>query len=950
MVILVIIAPRCLASESETISLNGSWKLIFDEQQIGELQQWHLDKNHPASSAVEVIVPASWETVRKDFEGVGWYRRTFTVPKQLKDKTIRLHFGAVNYVAEVYLNGQPVGVHEGGYDPFEFTVDDLLIFGGPNVLIIRVISPIVTKRDLVADGMGHWEAPHWRGALVAGIWQGVKLKVTERNYVKSCFIQPSLSGSVITDIEFINDTQMTREVGLVYHMIEHTTDKVVWEMKEQREIEPGKNTLTISGVIPNPSLWSPDNPNLYRLKIVVDGRETFEQRFGVREFTTRADGLYLNGAKFYMKAGFWEGLYPNGLAAPDSPEMVEKEIRLAKEAGFNTLRPWRKPPVPDILDLADEMGICMIGAPAVECMNEKPKVTPQMADRIFHEIEAMVFRDRNHPSIIAWELFNEIVREPLARIKYESVLRVRALDPTRLIIDESGGWANGAQAYVPGSKDGVPLNEIHSYLRAPVTQVIYDDYAHMAHEGYEENWQQSGRSKIVPGAVTIVSEVGFGGFPDLASNMLDFRARGNPLTPTYWSHERLYNTLAEIMVPSGLKDTFGNIQNLCLASQDVQAEGNKLQVEAIRTNPKVHGYCVHAYTAGEWVIGAGVLDIWRNPKRVYYTLKEVNQPFYLSARVTPANSYVGQSVNLCVNAINEKDSRRGQVELVLTVGGKELLRKTIKLKAMQGITPVIETEFTLPEGVYGTAQLSVHFIEENGFEAVNAYPFHVFALPEIKPSQTLVVIDPENRIKPFLDTKGVAYAEQLSGDDDILILTSTNDLKKDSSVVLFKKVFAHVDKGATIIFFDPPATHGYFNAYESRFIRSKTQNRFFTEKIFPVELVTRRATGRWHPVNHAVSDHAYFAGLPTKVFMGGVYQNICADKTIIGLEQKPIVSSVAWDYRRDHWGIIEAWWGLDMAVIPYGDGDIVVSTLQLVEHLGKDPVADLVFANMVGSR
>ena len=152
----------CLTGRAENISLNGKWQLAFDEKQEGESKQWFLDQSYPATNAVEIDVPASWETVRKDFEGVGWYRKTFDAPKQLEGKAVRVHFGAVNYVAKVYLNGQPVGVHEGGYDPFEFTIDDQLKFDGPNVLVVRVVSPIITQKSLMVDGMRHWDVPHRR--------------------------------------------------------------------------------------------------------------------------------------------------------------------------------------------------------------------------------------------------------------------------------------------------------------------------------------------------------------------------------------------------------------------------------------------------------------------------------------------------------------------------------------------------------------------------------------------------------------------------------------------------------------------------------------------------------------------------------------------------------------------------------------------------------------------
>lgn len=93
-------------------------------------------------------------------------------------------------------------------------------------------------------------------------------------------------------------------------------------------------------------------------------------------------------------ATFFEGVYPNGIAYPDSKDMIRKEIKLAKEAGFNMMRPWRRPPAPIWLDIADEMGVLVVGSPALECMT-LPLSTPYLPSRVEHEIRESVLRDRN---------------------------------------------------------------------------------------------------------------------------------------------------------------------------------------------------------------------------------------------------------------------------------------------------------------------------------------------------------------------------------------------------------------------------------------------------------------------------------------------------------------------------------------------------------------------------
>ena len=345
----------------------------------------------------------------------------------------------------------------------------------------------------------------------------------------------------------------------------------------------------------------------------------------MREFVLRGDSYFLNGRKTYVKAGFWEGLYPDTLAFPQNAEVVRREIRLAKEAGFNVLRPWRKPPVPMILDLADEMGIMMIGAPPIECMNYWPQLAPETEQRIATEVREMVLRDRNHPSLVYWELFNEVVRPGLGRLKHTMSLLARELDPTRIVMDESGGWADGAHVYPPHGYEAEPINEIHSYLPSPVDARTYNFYLRLGRPGFDA--KMLGRSQMrAPDGLFFVSEVGYGGLPDLPANVAQYKAKGNPLTPDYRYTVRLLEGIEKAMREMKWGDIFPDAGALCRASQRVQAEGNRLQLEALRLNPRVGGYCLHAYTDGDWVVGAGVLDLFRETKLTYHTVKRVQAP------------------------------------------------------------------------------------------------------------------------------------------------------------------------------------------------------------------------------------------------------------------------------------------------------------------------------------
>ena len=162
--IMFLISTNGIAQQLEKISLNGTWNIIFDDDNSGKDAGWmHSNEFEKNSSKKQIQVPSCWEEFVEDYEGVAFYKRKFKVPDSWKDKIVHLQFDAVNYIAEVYLNDQVLGSHEGGFTPFEFNVEHLLNFGGENVLVLRVIGP-VTMTDKIIDGMGKMETPQWRGA------------------------------------------------------------------------------------------------------------------------------------------------------------------------------------------------------------------------------------------------------------------------------------------------------------------------------------------------------------------------------------------------------------------------------------------------------------------------------------------------------------------------------------------------------------------------------------------------------------------------------------------------------------------------------------------------------------------------------------------------------------------------------------------------------------------
>ncbi|RLA89237.1 MAG: hypothetical protein DRG34_03925, partial [Deltaproteobacteria bacterium] len=165
MLFLLVLSLCCYADDGirESLSLDGTWQIIFDRHNEGRQTEWFREGSFPKEKTREITVPSCWELTEKDYEGVAFYRRTFVVPATWEGKVVRLRFAAVNYLAEGWLNHKAVGFHEGGFTPFEFRVDKLIKAGGENTLILRVAGPILLQ-DKTIDGVGRMETPQWRGA------------------------------------------------------------------------------------------------------------------------------------------------------------------------------------------------------------------------------------------------------------------------------------------------------------------------------------------------------------------------------------------------------------------------------------------------------------------------------------------------------------------------------------------------------------------------------------------------------------------------------------------------------------------------------------------------------------------------------------------------------------------------------------------------------------------
>jgi len=972
-----------------SISLDGTWEVLFDPENKGREAGWHHEETFSSMAGRRKIgVPSCWELTEKDYEGVAFYRRTFKVPAGWEGKVIRLHFDAVNFRSEVWLNDHAVGVHEGGFTPFEFRVDELLRFDEENTLILRVVGPILLQ-DRRVDGMGPMETPQWRGAITGGIWQPVRLVATDDVYVKDVFIEPRISDDTATfhlelerasfngkpkatvsrgksgGIESdagafglpLNGRSQAKTAPAQVHITVRSVSRhnqIVAAPSKIFDLKPGSNRQSWTLNIPDAEYWSPDNPHLYRADVTVvyggNVSDRWSSRFGMREFTIRDKEFYLNGKPMYLKATFFEGLYPTKLAYPDSRGMAIREIQLAKDAGFNMIRPWRKPPPPMWLDVADEMGVLTVGSLAIECM-DFPVESERLPGWVENEVRESILRDRNRACVVQWELFNELKRPVLKQMLHPMAMLARQLDPTRLILDESGGWAQGANMYLPYESEPTKFNDIHDYPGQQINDEVYQKLLLTGSKTHEEMRRMGlqgrlpGRN-VVPGLMTFFSELGYGSLPDLTDNNKRLAKTGNPIAPPTVYHRRLADQHRQALKESGFDKIYPDLKEFCLDQQHIHGTANKRMIEAVRCNPHVKGYCIHALTAGDWIIGAGLLDLFRNPKTYAYEgTKAANQPRIISIRVRPRNVYAERGTKIEITGVNEMEAIKGNLHVeVAASDGSVVFAKTIEANMASGIGQLLNEKFDT-KALEGTYNVKAEITADDGsLVAVNAYSFDVFTAEQLAvPKERVAVLDPSNSLKPFLGHAGIAFVEfDAKTDRSLPVFVSRTVANTPAQRKLFGELAEFIKAGGTAV---------YLQGGGPRVPWGRAGR---ASPLLPLNVRVRRAMGHWMCIPRLVNDHPMFDGLPTGCMMGPIYENVWAQSTLQDVRGETIVGSIGFDWfpdydlsKRHYYGPGDVWWGVDMAVAPLGNGRCIVSQLRLVESLGSDPVADKILLNLI---
>jgi hypothetical protein len=423
--------PRPDFLRESWLNLNGEWQFEVDENGDGEERGWIAGRDF----ARRILVPFCPES---RLSGLGlatnylphvWYRRHFRVPASLRGQRLRLHFGAVDYHARVWLNGHFLGEHRGGYTPFFFEVTDGLR-EGDNELVVHAIDQLRSGLQ-PAGKQSHGKSEGCVYTRTTGIWQTVWLEAVGATHVSEFALAPDLEGGRI-----VVQCSLDGPARGVILRVRAFADGAL--AGEDTVPAAGRSTLAVlklSRVVP----WQPGKPFLYDLAFdtLRDGKviDSVRSYCGLRKITIDGNRFLINHRPVFQRLILDQGFYPEGIYTAPSDEALRRDIELSLAAGFNGARLHQKVFEPRTLYWADKLGYLVWG----EYPSWGVNIAHEEAVRRFvDEWHAVVRRDRNHPSVVGWCPLNETgTNESVARL--ETLLATtRTMDPTRPLIDSSG--------------------------------------------------------------------------------------------------------------------------------------------------------------------------------------------------------------------------------------------------------------------------------------------------------------------------------------------------------------------------------------------------------------------------------------------------------------------------------------------------------------------------------
>ena len=933
-------------------ALDGQWKIVRDEENHGARLDWQLSIPPEAADAP---VPGIIQEVFPFYDGVAWYYTRFN-PRVESSGRVLLRFGSVDYFAEVWLNGAPLGKHEDGEEPFVFDVTDFIAWNRENLLAVRVICPCETA----IDGFVLNETPHCNKFNLnytpgnkqnaGGIIGSVTLESVPRAYMTDVYVRPDYTtGEVRVEIETMNAGSAACAT-FAASVFENAGGAHVATIRKGVQMSPGKGRMRLDFSLPERRNWSFEEPFLYVLRVSIgDAKQAHEKsvRFGFRELRVQNGFFMLNGKRIWLKCSHTGNCFPIGSLVPRNPDLLYRDLVFAKAMGFNAVRFISSLPLPVQLDYCDELGLMVYEEPYAAWLLAEG---PHMAQRYDRSALNMVRRDRNHACVTIFGLLNETCKTSVYEHAKGFLPRLRALDDTRLVLLSSGRF-DGETSVGSLSNSGSDRWEFEWGKENPDSDRVgvFGDNTDFPGPYMEQMGDihvypqvpQSARDTMFLRTVgqnskpIFVSEYGIGSQPNFIQEYRKFEEAGRTDTEDASIYRSMLEHLEADWARYALGDCFCFPEDFLIESIRANARQRQQTFDCLRANPMVCGFNVTGLL-DHASCGEGFWTLWREFKPGL--ADAVREGFAPLRWAIFANRCAYSQTPVHIEAIlsNEDVLAPGRYRAMLRIRGKS------------GIVWERALDAVLPKSGYGgLPPLAVPVFDEwISFDEPGDYEIGVSLLEggaALGGRAKISVLAAPKRIgEGPLVAYSVGlnpYTEQWLSDRGVM-LTSTYRAKFCAPILIgrevqpgeWRTIYELVAAGCSAIFLRPEvfASREHFAA------------------VLPLDnpgncLYYR---GWLYHLDNVFKAHPVFAGLGTPGLLESEYFGPVYPKYMFeGIQAPELALCVALGGGQMRPSGYAS--GLTLGEFRFGRGKIILSCFEIEQNLGAHPTADLLLANLL---
>lgn len=933
--------------------LDSNWTVVSDPGNVGRDGRWFEAARADAQPA---RVPGIAQEVLPEYLGVVWYYCPFDYDASpTPERRVVLRFGAVDYLAHVWLNGRYLGSHEGGETPFRFDVTECISSGVRNLLSVRVLCPGYER----IDGIVQAEIPNRNDRdvmLYGGIMLPVEVATVPAVRISDIFARPDIkSGTITTSITAINDTDKHVSTVITLSASPAATGEMLASARREVLLAPGENVNELSVKIGQPRLWGLVDPYLYRVTAAVDDpvyAHELSVRCGFRDFRV-VDGYFrLNGKRIFVKSTHTGNHNPIGHVAPIDPDLFRKDMVYAKASGFNMVRFIAGMAFPEQLDFCDELGLMVYEENfAAWCLED----SPQMAERFDRSVREMVLRDRNHPCITIWGLLNETKDGPVFRQAVNDLQLVRDHDDTRLVLLGSGRWdcdPTIGSVSNPGSREWEPVWGVEG-----PDAVAVDNAWDINHGGY---FDKMGDAHVYPSVPhppitysflrnlasetkpVFLSEYGIGSTMNAIRELRHYEQVGARQD----LHDmKLIGTMARHFVTDwerwGFDGVYSFPEEMLLDSQRLHARQRTVGFNLIRSNPNLCGFNLtgmldHGYS------GEGVWTFWREWKpQVFDAIADGWSPLRWCLFTDPLHGYSGRKFKLEAILANEDVLAPGDypVRFRLAGPGGVIWEKNTFARLPEApaggypplAAPVLAEEVVI-DGPAGPYRLSAT-MERNGAPSGGSLTFHVSDPADLPGLEgTAAVWGLSEKAESWLVAQGLKirqFGETPAERPEVILV----GVPEGSEAADWQSLADRIAAGSTAVFISPKAFALGDDPVHWLPLENKGECLEYPDWLYHKECVAKR-----HPVfdglqGPGVLDWDYYDQvIPHTIFRGqDAPDEVVAAAFAVGHVGQP-----------DHYAS-----GILVCAYNLGAGRLILNTFKVLEHLDQHPAADRLLINLV---